>query len=422
MTKHINAVDALNKQIDAGVNGDELEQYRQTAEGERLELLSVIEEASKPAEPAPPSLMERANLLKYFDAVANKRGALDGAEKELNEELGLDIYNRDGAVDMPIDVFAFAQGGPPEEEQYADAVTSIAKTNAPTTTHPIIGRLFKNDIASWLGIPEVMVAAGNHDYPYVTAGTSADFVAESAALDAGALTLAVESLDPHALTGAFLYTGETVVRWGEQIVSAMDADLLGVIGEKLNDELLNGDGATPTRGKGILNRISSAALADGDTGRAADDVAMTWGDYLKSLVAHQSDPEIYGEDVAILMNKDAYSHGFSLFRSSNAGEMNALQSMRAHGARIRWSGHMPDSAAKSADAGAKATALLMKRPEMVVRPIWRRMELIRDHLTKANIRQTRITAVVYANLGYKKSSSTTVYGSRKIDYVTTNKT
>ena len=170
-----------------------------------------------------------------------------------------------------------------------------------------------------------MVGAGTHDYPYVTAGTTADFVEESASLDAAALTLGIESLAPFAFTAAFKYSGETVVRWGQQIVSAMDTDLMGVIGEKLNADLINGDGATPTRGKGILQRINSSVLADGDTGNSDDDDAMSWADYMKSLVAHQEDPEIYGEDVSILMNKDAYVHGFGLYRSTDVGEMNALE-------------------------------------------------------------------------------------------------
>ena len=417
---YIDSVTALNSQIDENASADDLETYKAKVEAERLELMSRIEDAQKPPEEAPPSLMEQANLLKFFDAVAHNRN-LDGAERELNQELGLRDHNVGGTIEVPLDLFMTVRQGPDGIEKYADAVTRLPHTDASLTPQPILGRIFKANVSDFLGIPEVIVPSGVHDFPYVSAGTTAGYVEEGDARDAGAVALAIETLPPFASTAAITYSLESEARWGNRIIRVFENDILGAIGEKMDEQLLNSPGSDTGLGKGLNHRITDVVIADGDSGSGVDDTEMQWSDYMRSLTAHLSDPEIPSENgLRILMGKDTYVHASGKYRS-NTGEVNAISAMRAEGARIRFSGHMPDTISKDGGSGDKQDALLVARPESIIRPVWRKVELIRDTITNVDVREARITAVMFSNIGALRSTDSTVYGSRRIQYVHSNK-
>ena len=429
---YIESVTALNGKIEENAEAADLETYKAKVEAERLELMSRIEEAQKPAEPPPPSLMESSNLLKFFDAVVHNRN-LDGAERELNQELGLRDSNVGGVIEVPLDLFMSVRQQPGNSrlpgnsrqpgniETYSDAVTRLPYTDASSMPQPILGRIFKANVADFLGISEVIVSSGVHDFPYVSTGTTAGFVEEGDSLDAGAISLSIETLPPFASTAAITYSLESEARWGNRIINVFENDILGVIGEKMDEQLLNSPGSDTGLGKGLNQRIQDVVIADGDSGSGVDDTEMEWADYMRSLTAHLEDPEIPSENsLRILMGKDTYVHASGKYRSST-GEVNAIKAMREEGVRIRFSAHMPDTIAKDSASGDKQDALLVARPELIVRPVWRKVELVRDTVTNIDVREARITAVMFSNIGAIRSTDTTVYGSRRIQYVHSNK-
>ena len=316
---------------------------------------------------------------RYLSAIAESR-ALDGKERELNSGLKLNDNVMPLEALLPL-------------ESRADAKTTVP-TGVDLTTASIAGRVFKQNDAGFLGVQMPTVARGTANYPYLAStGTTAEIVAEGDTHDAAAATITPNEVNPVRMTSAYLYGREARARIKQSLESTLREDLRQVLGDKLDDELINGDGATPTRPKGILGRITSLENAAGKTGATADDAAFQWTNYRYSVYQFLDGQYSRNErDIRVLMGLDTYKHARTVWNSTSHHSLDGVQSITAAGAAVQPSARIPAASAATNAAGKKQAAIWATQPGNVILPIWQGIEFIVDPYSTASAGQVRLTA------------------------------
>lgn len=346
-------------------------------------------EADGPAE-----LRDRISLARYLHAFAEDRIA-DGAEAEMRQELGLSDYA------IPLEAML------PTPEERADAISPQNQAgNAPLdfgtvyqTTGPMLDRVFTATDAAFLGVAMPTVPPGERVYPVMTDGTDAGMVARGAAgPDAGAAKFAVVNATPHRLTGRYAFDLEGVATLGGMLESTLRADLRRVMGWRMDNQILLGDGA----GANIdgLNNTLTLVAPPGVEFAGNDVPAMTWDTWRKlgyaGLDGRYSRTEA---DIRLLIGGDSYSLGRETFRNANAADANdAIGAMRALGMTVRRSFLLPAPAVatispKTANSTKKVQpAIANAEPRAAVAPVWQGITMIRDPYSEASKAQVLITA------------------------------
>jgi len=369
-------------------------------------LRARIDDLSRAPEAPPAELTARLSMHRYLEHIVEHR-QLDGPEREFNS--GRDLEDNDIPLEalLPIE----------NVELRADAVTSIT-TAIQTNASPITGRVFRPTVTGRMGIPMPVVPAGEQSYSFMSAGTTAAVVAESAEHDAAAAAITTETVNPFRLTGAYLYTRETVARIGAQFEPLLRQDLRMVMGDALDDEVLKGPGTTPTRAKGIINRINTDSFANGASGASADDSAFDYEDYRRSVWENIDDRySVSMDDVRIVLGLETWKHALATLNSNNNPQQSAYQGMMAEGATVIMSSRMPAPSAQTSSAGRTQTALWTTMPGNVLVPIWSNINVIADPFTKAAQGQTRLTMTMLFSVGYRNSPANTVRAWKKTKYV-----
>lgn len=377
---------------------------------------------SKEEQPAPIELRNQISCARYIQRFASGLD-LDGAEAEFNQELGLPDYTDEGHRILPLEALLTPGDGGNGIEDRATAITSGLGAIEEMAAEPISARVFKPLITGRLGVAMPSVMYGEQVYTHVTAGTTADVVAESGTHDGTPLTLRSESVNPFRLTAEYIYTRETQARLGPQFEPLLRNDLRMVMGDKLDNEVLNGDGATPTRPKGILGRINTAAIANGETGSTADDSAFTYHDYRKS-VFQWIDGRISNDIsmVRILLGLASWKHAMGIINSNSVPQYNGIEGMTMQGAMVLMTDRMPAASAATSSAGSLQNALWTTEPMNVIVPIWNGLEMIVDPYTGASKGEVKLVMVMLFGIAYKNSSANEIRGWKKTQYVIANKT
>lgn len=356
----------------------------------------------------PRELLREVSLSDYFQAAVNDVD-LDGAARELNQEM-----NIAGRWNIPIAVLL-------DEEARASAATEIT-TTTDVNTAPIAERLFKETDAGWLGCDFMTVAPGTYRFPRLSTGTTAAVVAEGGTHDGVGANIADFEATPFRMTAEYVIGTETLARIGAMLGPVLEEDLRMVMGEAVDAEIIAGDGATPTRPKGILSRFNSVVYPDLATGATADDTAHTWGD-IRGTAFNFLDKQAFrsNDQLRLLLGLETWRYGHGKYYSTNFPEPDAIQAIENLGVMVRPSAAIPDATAKTSNKGRYQHGILAARPENAKFLTWNALDILRDPYTGGSAGQVKILASLLFSVAYAKSADNDVRGLKKIEYILENK-
>ena len=313
------------------------------------------------------ALLNKANVGQVFDGVLNKR-SVDGATRELQDHYGLDINQ------IPVTLLArshYLDG----DELETRAVTP-APANVGTEQQPVVPQVFPQSAAAWLGIPSPVVGVGEHVFPVLADGATAQTPAENVATnpteDTGAFS--AEALSPSRLQTPFLYSREDRAR-----MVSLDAALRENLGDALADGL---DKAIIAGTNGLLTGTN----LDNNNVSAVTTYAL----YREQLAYGRIDGRYAVEtpDLRILMGSATYAHAAAQYRGNN-DNMDALMSLREATGGVRVSAHVPAVVSNKQNSVVR----LGMRSDMTA-PVWMGITLVVDEFTKSAEGQIRVTAVL----------------------------
>ena len=163
-------------------------EFRKAIEAEQAAVENKVEETR--------DLHNEALVSRYMERfVQGER--LDGAERELNEELGV------GMNQIPLSML----------EKRTDDPTSVSATVKEKTREGFVPRVFDRTDAAWLGINMPSVSAGQKSWTtFRNWWNSAAMYAENAAVEADAATFDEVTVDPSRLSGRYKFPMEALTR------------------------------------------------------------------------------------------------------------------------------------------------------------------------------------------------------------------
>ena len=183
---------------------------------------------------------------------------IGGAEKELNEGLGLRGDSEPVTVPLamfvPIDAQDELDGHRAEGEEYhrADAVTDLSAVEVPVTPGRFLSRVFPRSLARYLGVTFESVPVGHRVHTTFVSGATADTVARDAEKDAEAASLNAITMNGNRLSARYLFEIEDVGRI-PQLEARLRSDLSMAMSTQQDAAVFNGDAGlkSPTGLKGL---------------------------------------------------------------------------------------------------------------------------------------------------------------------------
>ena len=294
-----------------------------------------------------------------------------GKEHELRQAI-FGNEAREGVV--PVDLLLM--------EDRADAITNPGAVNDNVGTQAsVLERVFTRAVAGRLRVSMPSVPVGVAHYPVMLTGTDAKMLAKDATIESKAATFTAHELKPTRLTARYLFRIEDVhVMRG--LESVLRRDLTAVMADKMDDQIINGNGTAPNV-NGFLSELSVTA----ETSK------MTWANTFKKYTDIVDGINSYDiSDLSTVVGPNMYGQGMTLFRGNNT-DTAIIDTLRARlqsfgvTSRIGHSSNVSTGiVAKNAYPGRNAVA-----------PVWRGMEIIRDNITGAASGQIAVTAVMLWN-------------------------
>lgn len=334
-------------------------------------------------------LEAKVELRAYLSAAMEGR-ALDGAEAEFNESLGVQVSG--GGVQVPWQALA-----PTVEEraarrriieERADVATSPGAAMATENMQPILARVFQRSIAAWLGVTMPMAGVGERNYPVMTAGTTGAMVAAGGAHDAAAATYTVTVINPTRLTARYLFRVEDLATVAG-LEASLRSDLRMVMSDTLDAQILTGDGAAP----------NLAGLFDADSGLADPAAPTAEADvegYIDLITGQVDGINAYDTgDVRLLIGPATLRHAATKFITGT--DTSALDKVRMLAGGVRTSARVP--AVKKVAQKDTQELMAVRMNGFAVAPMWPTLSLIRDVYSGASKGEVALTAI--ALYGFK---------------------
>ena len=324
------------------------------------------------------ALIERVELRGYLAEAATGAPAT-GAEHELRAAV-FGESARSGLV--PWEALL-----PPRQEQRADAATS-APADVGASQAEVLGRVFADTSAAYLGVEMPQVPVGEANYPVLSAGVSPSTEAKGAVKDAEAATISATVLSPRRLTARYLFAVEDAVRL-RGLESSLRQDLASALGEAMDDQIINGNGTAPN----VSGLVASLTAPANPTAISA------FSDFVSSAagaVDGRFARNLTG--VRTLVGPQSYQLAASVM---SAGAETALADYMI----ARSGGFLASALIAKASVAVGATlgvqdAILYRAfrgQGSAVAPIWDGLQLIRDPYTDAASGRVSITAVMLWN-------------------------
>ena len=292
-----------------------------------------------------------------YNLVSGRSGS-DGAQRELQQELGL------AANEIHIRQLA--------PESYA---VTPAPTNVGETMDPIIPYVWPQSVSSFLRIYQPTVPVGDVVFNVLTKALDVRTPAENGSAAETTGTWTSESLSPSRLQAAYIFSRESRAR-----VMGLDAALR----ENLSMGLMDGlDAAVISGTNGLLNGSVLGNHNVTDT--------TSYALYRSQLAYGRVDGRYASSsaDIRIVMGPEGYAHAASQYRG-NADNVDALMALKRETSGVRVSAHVPD---ESSNKQNQLVRLGMNRD--YVAPVWENVALIDDEITLLKSDgQVQITAVM----------------------------
>ena len=203
---------AIEPELRAAIAAESTDERLKLVDGEGSELRSLI---------------RRASVGEYVREALTKTPLAEGsAEVELRA-----ATMGEGARPNTIPWAALDPGRGAEDraEDRADAATAVPATVATAGSQStILGRVFANTAAAFVGVDFVSVPSGQAAFPVLSAGPSGSRAAKGATVDAEAATFVSKALTPSRATARIVFNVE-------------DSARLAGMGDALRDDLRGGD-------------------------------------------------------------------------------------------------------------------------------------------------------------------------------------
>ena len=260
-----------------------------------------------------------------------------------------------------------------------------------------MGRVFASTGAAYLGVMMPMVPVGDAVYPVVATGAPGNPANKGDAVDAAEMTFNADVLSPKRITARYCYAVEDTARFAG-LEDVARNDLRGILAERLDAQVIAGDGAAPN-----FPSFISGLTAAADPGAAVSTIADFIGALADSIDGRYATNL---KDVRLLMGAASYSLAAKTLDSVSHTTIADYLIERSGG--VRASAHVPAPAGgKIQQAIASATAA---GEGNAVAPIWEGLLIERDATSKAASGQIAITAHMLANFEILRSAA---YAMRK---------
>ena len=329
------------------------------------------------AEPDPPKpLVQTIELRNYLNAYSQGL-RVEGAERELNQGLGLDEVTH-----VPWQALA-----PTELEERQDVATAVTIADWGKTVHALLPRIFEKTDAGFLGVSTPGVRAGTQAYPVMTGGTTAVTRAANAAVTSAAATFTVETVTPTRLSARYLLNLEGLAAMGGMLETTLRNDLRTVMGDQFDEQIINGDGTSPNV-SGIFAELTDAT--DETTVVTFDNVRLKATDELDGKMARSE------RSVRILVGLASWKKFRSLQNTDK--QLDAIEAYQRLGGSMQNSARIPamDGTSKN------QRGILTFEPSAAVAPIWQGITMIRDPYTNAAKAQVALTAHMLFGFAFKR--------------------
>ena len=362
---------SLEKQIELikaeGVDGAE-----STVEAYEAEL-GLLRNFAAPPPPAPKQLVSDAKLERYVQFALNGK-TLNGAEKELSDEVGLSHFESHftdlaGGVAVPLELLQFANE------------VDLTAGDYSTNVQPALPRVFNTPDLSFLAPGAIRsVPAGEARYPVLTAGATGSHLAKGASVANTEATFTVKALNPLRVSAMYTWRIEDVYSWGSNSLErALRQDLRSTLGEALENSAMNGSGTAP-QPTGVLATFTTAAETTHTSTHPLG----------KAKVVPSVDGKHAGGygDLRVLMGASTFAQYDRLFRTTSApGSL--IQELSARGMSFKVSARIPKH---SSNKNENMLIVAASAAQNLVVPVWNAFLLVRDSNTLAAAGETRIVA------------------------------
>ena len=366
-------IDHLEVRV-AGMRADDADGFKAMIEKDNALIAALKKQAEEP--PAPKqNLLERIELRSYMEAYSQGK-SVTGAEKELNEGLGLDLDTQ-----VPWEALA------PEAraEDRTDDPTAITIGDWGKTINALLPRIFEKTDAGFLGISTPGVASGTTTYPVMTGGTTASMRAANAEIEADVATFSVVNVTPTRLSARYLWNMEGIASMGGMLETALRSDLRMVMGDQFDEQLINGNGTSPNV-SGLFQELTDPTNPAAEA--TYDDYRTTATEQLDGMMARTEN------DIRILLGLSTWKHARG--KTNTDKQLDAIEAMTRLGASVQNSARIPAIASKRQDA------ILTFEPGAAVAPIWQGITMIRDPYTNAAKAQVALTAHMLFGFALKR--------------------
>ena len=301
-------------------------------------------------------LRRRVRLTSFFQSRLGG-GALRGAE--------LEYLAADGVPEGSIPLSIMDPDPRDRVEQRAEAPTPAPGTTGRIMA-PIVPAVFEASVASYLMVEMPRVSSGSYNVPRITTSLTAGWKAKDGVTDSTAAALTVATSTVKRLSGRMSLRMEDVAAVGmEDFEAAIRMNLQQVVGNALDDALLNGTGANdqPT---GLLERLTAPTAPTQvvdfggfvSTAAGAISASELWADGLPS-VRTLAGPATMELSETVFRGTDSYISGAAYLRQQTGG--------------WRSNAHVP----AAASTVQHAVQVLLGRPGLSIArmPTWGRLEI-----------------------------------------------
>lgn len=306
---------------------------------------------------------------------------LDGATAEVVQEL----RSHGGYQGVPV---------PWQALERRSGETVASGTPSPTTTAPIIDRLFPDSASARMGASLINIAQGTNEYPITSSAVTAGWASTETGAVAGptAYTTANRSLAPNNTLGIQMkITRKTLKQSGDALEQAVRRDMNGAIGAKLDAATFLGAGAGGEP-LGIIPGQSTYGIST-----TAVSAAASWAAFRAAVTAFMVANAANGpSDVRLLIRPEVYDDmDDTLITSTAVSEWDRL------------SKNIPNPVMSSNALAAPTGTPLASKAVLTtsaggVAPIfigtWGGVDLIRDVYSDAASGGLRLTALVTADV------------------------
>ena len=294
-------------------------------------------------------LRAKVSIGRYL-ALGMKGARLDGAEEEFRVAVGASERT------IPVDAFEVERRGEPERR--ADAATAAPGTVGINMTG-VVPAAFSGSIAARIGIAMPRAESGKYSVPRLTTNLTAGTKAKGGAQESTAGAFTVITASPTRISARLSLRAEDLAEVGiPNFEGALRQNLRLVLGDKLDEQLIAGDGADPN-----VNGLMAQLTADADPGAAvtfsafATDMAGLLDGKWAAMLSH----------LRLVTNAAVYGRLASTFAASD-DSVTALDWARGHDLAVWCNSRMPASASDIGKCIAMRSGMMVEPMEAAIMP------------------------------------------------------